>query len=476
MPSVQGLSSPIVHADCICNEYVSVRNRVIGRVPLPTDLTQLRITVAKFKRYMPIVERCSHYDFYKDYPSVKRRAYEEASESLSYFPIDKVDARIKCFVKCERVDPISKINPDPRMISARSRRYVLEVGTYLKPLEHHFYKTKLWFPDKIIAKNMNARQRARSIIRKMSRFDNPCVVSLDCSRWDKHVALEVLQEEHRFYNSILRDSHLAWLLSLQLVNHCTTRSGIGYIARGRRMSGDYNTAFGNCVLMTAMTIAILETFKIKYNLLDDGDDCLVFIDATNQWVLKELSNHYLNFGQEVKVENIAYIPEKVVFCQSSPVYIGSIWKMVRKPMKVISNTCTGFHKMMDLAQRKNMLYAVGMCELALNRDVPILHHFAMAVVNLGAAIPDVLNRIHEDSGFRGLYIRIKDFKQLYQSQPKITSEARISFNLAFGIDINRQLQLEAYFDSWHPDVFDDHFDSYDWCMNAIPDECVLAGI
>jgi len=215
-PPIMSISTPSVHADCICNEYISVCNRVLGKVPKPTPsaIISLRRTMKSMLKYMQPVVPITNEEFIEPYTGPKRKGYLQAAKSLEADPINAFDARVKCFVKCERINMIEKDNPDPRMISYRSKRYVLEVGKYLKPLEHQLYTKKFWLKSRVIVKGLNPTERAKLLVKKMERFQQPLVLSLDCSRWDKHVSPEMLKLEHWFYWRLTRSKYLRWLLSM----------------------------------------------------------------------------------------------------------------------------------------------------------------------------------------------------------------------------------------------------------------------
>jgi len=407
------------------------------------------------------VQPLTYEEFFSNYAGSKRRAYESARDSLNIYPIAKKDAQINMFVKSERINPIVKCNPDPRPISARNKRYVLEIGRWLKPLEHAVYKNKFGFPSRVIVKGMNQVQRANLLIRKTERFDEYVVFSLDCSRWDKHVSYELLQLEHSFYNSKCRDPLLARLLSWQLINRCKTRNGIRYTTRGKRMSGDYNTALGNCLLMTAMAINVFDAIGIKYDIMDDGDDCLIIIERRDMHRVVGLPSVFLDFGQELKVENKAYNLESVVFCQSSPVNVQGTWKFVRNPYKVLSNSTTGFIKLRDQRMRRKMFYAIGSCELALNVGVPILQALALKLISLGV-VCDVRKMLDGNPDFQDMAYRVKGYA-LNVRPNIIDTTTRLSFMNAFGITITEQLDIETVIELWNPDIFDEYEVPVDYC-------------
>jgi hypothetical protein len=426
------------------------------------------------RRYIPTTTQISYSEFYSNYSGGKRKAYEEAAKSLELYPLQHFDSKIDMFVKCERVDPISKGNPDPRPISARNKRYVLSIGTWLKPLEHSVYRCKYGYPFRIIVKGMNPFQRAALLVKKIARFDDPVVFSLDCSRWDKHVSYELLKLEHSFYNSCCNDPTLARVLSWQLINNCRSRLGTRYKVKGRRMSGDYNTALGNCLLMTAMVINIFKSVAIHHDIMDDGDDCLVIIERDDMPKIKNIAACFLDFGHEIKIENIAHVVEAVVFCQSSPVYDGMYWRFVRNPWKVLSNSTTGFLKLREPKLRRKMLYAIGVCELSLNFGMPILQEFCLKLIKLGQEC-DVQEVLKYDPNFSDLLYRVRGIP-LNPKIAEVTIAARLSFTNAFYVTHTEQLDIEHIIRDWNPDIFDEIELPYDWLVTLrMAADVVLSG-
>jgi hypothetical protein len=99
-----------------------------------------------------------------------------------------------------------------------------------------------------------------------------------------------------------------------------------------------NTALGNVFLMCSITHHYLEGLGIKYRFINDGDDCGVFLEASNLHLLDDLPAHHLAYGFEMDVEDPVYELEHVEFCQSRPINLGDgNWMMVRNIHKAIQN-------------------------------------------------------------------------------------------------------------------------------------------
>jgi len=74
------------------------------------------------------------------YRGRRRTIYENAVDSLSRRDVDAADAKVKCFVKAEKINFSAKKDPAPRVISPRDPRYNVAVGCYLKHIEHMLYR------------------------------------------------------------------------------------------------------------------------------------------------------------------------------------------------------------------------------------------------------------------------------------------------------------------------------------------------
>jgi hypothetical protein len=383
----------------------------------------------------------------------RRARYEEAASSLDDKPLIRSDANVKAFIKAEKTNPGAKVNPDPRMIQACNARYNLELGRYLKAFEHDLYKLRGPTGLRAIAKGLNQRERASLLLRKLAQFRSPVVFSLDASRWDQHVSEQILQIEHAFYLKVLYDPWFAKLLSWQLVNRCFTSNGVRWLVRGNRMSGHMNTALGNCLLMVLMITAAMKSLRIKkWDLLDDGDDCLLIIESQDEALVQaNIKQIFLEFGQELKLENRATDPRDVIFCQTRMTIVDGVPLMLRDWRKVLSQACCGNQRWLIPKLVRSMFHAVGSCELALGVGVPILQEFALACLRNGdgtmptgfADDEPIYQRMHREMRAFGFKGELSDVK----ARP-VSSESRLEFERTWGVSIQDQLDIEEILRGW----------------------------
>lgn len=450
-PPVPGLWVPFAHRNCTHNEEISLRNRVIGEVPLPTrwGLSALEAEARRISNQLPTLAPMSRESFIDHFTGAKRSRYQQAADDLDLRPLNfERDGEISAFVKSEKFSPHAKENPDPRMIQARNGRFNTEVGVFLKPIEHHLYRLKSLrsgFP--LLAKGTSMRNRGRVLWRIWSSFKNPVAIILDGSRWDKHITRRILEIEHGVYLRSINDPHFASLLELQLTNKCRTSGGWKYRVDGGRMSGDMNTALGNCLLMILMVKACFTALKHRFELYDDGDDVIVIVERENvDDCVAKLPGLYLEFGQEVKIESVAYRFEDIEFCQSRPVVDNTgEYAMVADWRKILSQSASGTRFWHEPTTRADMAYSVGQCLMALYPGMPIIQKYAQQLCASGGKLnPGIHNTdwIYKVRAAGAI-------QELGKLGPEpITGTTRESFAKAYGVTPIQQLQIEKQLSLW----------------------------
>lgn len=475
-PLIPGVFQPTFHYDCAHNRLRSAIGRVISVVPKPSlaGVARLKESAAWLMQKLPFIPAQDIHKMPSRYSGGKKKRYEEAVDKFLRSGLHKGDAHCAMFVKSDRLDAAAKVNPDPRAIQFRGAKYCVALAQYLQPIEHFIYEMSCFCKGvphtRNIAKGLNQMQRAELLRVKMSHFISPVVISLDASRFDKHVGVELLKVEHSIYSWCNPDKFFRFLLTLQLLNIIHAKFGLKYLAAGRRMSGDMNTALGNCLLMLLMLLCFCLFLVLeKWDCLDDGDDCLLIIELEDlQRVQANVSSHFLEYGMVMKLENVAYSLHEVVFCKSSVIEVaGARVKFVRDYRVVISKALTGIRHWQDPNYRIKVLRANGLCELVLNLGVPVLQSFAMCIIRNVGRKGDV--RVASDQyqyrvsrELKGLGIQLTDVKPR-----EVTWAARESFATAFKCDISEQMLYERFFDAWTFDVqglnhFGDEWDVQSW--------------
>jgi len=142
----------------------------------------------------------THDQVVEKYTGRKRTIYQNARDSLLINPVNYVDAILKAFVKAEKVPP----NKAPRCIQPRSPRHCLEVGRYIKHIEHAIYEeiADIFGDGPTVMKGFNVQRVGRICAGKWNSFRTPVAVGLDATKFDMHVSAAVLAWEHEIYLKI----------------------------------------------------------------------------------------------------------------------------------------------------------------------------------------------------------------------------------------------------------------------------------
>jgi len=391
----------------------------------------------------------------KEFPSLyqeprKRRVYEQAVVSLESKPVCPEDAEVKGFVKYEKTNFTKKRDPAPRLIQPRDPRYNVEVGVFLKPIEHALYHAidesfrEAGANSPVVAKGHNFATRAKVLHKKFTRFSRPRALLFDAKRFDQHVSRWALQFEHEWYLQGYRgDPRLAMLLAWQLTTTFTGRCEDGvvkFFKHGGRCSGDMNTALGNVIIMCAMFFAFMTELDIDYEFYDDGDDSVLIVEEENlQVVLDNYEEFFLQHGFTMTLGRVATCLEEIEFCQTHPVFDGTRWTMIRNPLEALAKDCNSTLPHPTKAVTEGWMAAVSECGEAISGGIPVWNSFyqCMRRAAHGRAalkLPDL------DSGM------VWNSRGMRRRFASVSDASRVSFWRAFGIQPARQILLERYYD------------------------------
>jgi len=450
-----------VHNSSIVNLERAIKERVFNVVgpmgftlpPRPDSAlfskrmsTITKLIVRQLRPTTPV----SHDAFVGLYKDRRKEVYRKAAESLLSEPLCRWDARLVAFVKAEKINFSTKKDPAPRVIQPRTPRYNVELGCYLKPIEHRLYGIVAdIFGTPTIMKGYNAKQVGQICSDKWNSFRKPVAIGLDASRFDQHVHKQALEWEHSIYLSIFKkDQKLAKLLRWQIENR-----GFGYCNDGKlkyskvgcRMSGDMNTALGNCLLMCAMIYAHMESLCItRFELLNNGDDCIVIIEQDMlETYMPSVQSFFLELGFTMKVEKPVFEIEHIDFCQTHPVFDGEGYTMVRDPRTSVSKDCTSIHPLDSKGAFSKYLTVFGKGGLSLTTGIPMWQAFYSSLLRSGESNhvrKASKNRIVLETGMAMLS------RGMVGTGRRIEPESRESFRVAFGIDPDMQVAMENHFE------------------------------
>lgn len=403
-------------------------------------------------------------DFVSRYSGRKQARYAHAVASLTAEPLCARDANISIFVKAEKISGTKKADPAPRVISPRSYRYNVALGVYLKDVEKKVYRAiaKVFGrgedkEEPVVAKGLTAVGVASLLNKKWSRYKRPVAVGLDAEKFDKHINADLLSFEHSIYVNMFtgRDrKELAKLLGWQGTrrdNKCRGRCPDGivkYSIKGTRMSGDMNTATGNCLIMCALVWSYMQQFSVVYDFIDNGDDCVLIFESEHyDEVTKGMRDWFMQLGIRLTSEAPVTQFELITFCQANPIWNGKQYVMVRDPLMArAKDTCTLVPWNTESRFRK-WCWVVGMAGLALCSGIPVYQEYYNMYVRAG-----VPSNMAKDPNFdTGLVYAARGLEVDYRP---ISDEARASFHLVTGIDVPMQLEMERFYSNhrlfWAP--------------------------
>jgi len=458
IPRYSPPSSFVVFNNSIVNLEKAVKERVFfvkdpkGGFKLPPR-PERGIFDQNMKEFSQCFDKYSHttnpytYDeFVGCYVARKREIYQEAARSLLISSVERKDSQLKAFVKAEKVDTFRKQNPVPRVIQPRTPRYNVAVGRLIKRIEHRIYEqVEEVFHSRTIMKGYNAQTVGREVARKWGNFKYPVAIGLDASRFDQHVSVDALKWEHERYLKFCPRKYraeYARLLSWQLRNN-----GVGYCPDGKlrykvkgcRMSGDMNTGLGNCLIMCGLMYSYMLHVGIgKYELLNNGDDCVMIIESDRLTQFSnDLNSWFTKMGFTMEVEKPVYEIEQLEFCQCQPIWTTAGYLMVRNIHTAMAKDCISIPPIGSRKAYEAFCGAIGICGVALTGGIPIYQDFYKGFIQSSRG------RVSKNwmDPMRGMCIMAKSMNRY---EMDIDPRTRHSFYLAFDITPDMQVEVETY--------------------------------
>jgi len=385
-----------------------------------------------------------------------------------------LDTRGSCFVKQEAYlnhskevklfyansegQEVKEKDPRPRLICDQNPCKVLMMSRILLPIEDWVYaQSILEGSPRCMAKGLNSEQTGSLLLEKWSMFSTPVALCGDCSSFDGHVTVDQLKAVHTFYKQMFPQLYaipeLLACLNSQLFNRCKSRVGFSFACKGRRMSGDRDTAFGN----TLLTVMFVHTalWKVKFELICDGDDFVVICeDSIRQQVKSKLMDFYTGLGHELGFDVITTQFEHVDFCQKKPIILSpGRCKLIRNPMKVFSTVTASTRNYESVGSRKALFRSIGIGDYYVNSNVPVFGELARMLYRVSTggelsgvtsdAIKTLIGELQHNDPLR---IRLIAEKNL-PVDDYVSASARYSFEQAYNISPVQQLAMEYFFKS-----------------------------
>jgi hypothetical protein len=433
-----------VHHNNVSNLERAVYDRVLtckGN-ELPQPKIDVRRALMKFKQlflhHMPHVNRISTEEFVESYTGRKRKMYERVSSDLKMKPFDEKDSYISPFIKDEKIDFYADRDKTPRVIQPRSPRFNVEVGVYIKPFEKAaFHAVAGVFRGVTIVKGLNSVQRASVLNNAWRTFDNPVALVVDAVRFDAHCNSALQDWTYEVEETVFPELKPFNKLRRRNRAYARTHDGlVKYTVYGRLMSGDMDTACGGALKMTAVTWTVMRGIGVKYKYINDGDDGVIMIEAQDvDMVRKHFVRLFLDFGIQMKWEGSTSVFEEIEFCNTRPVFDGSMWRMIRVPHVAMAKDSLTLRNPKTPEAVNALRNANGWCGLSLAGNMPVYWRYYWRMVCGNRPETELTEGKHYlANGLEPVHARP-------------THEARLSFFRAFKITPENQVALEYYYET-----------------------------
>nr|UUW21111.1 MAG: reverse transcriptase-like protein [Sanya tombus-like virus 8] len=469
-PRVEGCFVPVVHSKCPHNEVAAIALRSLSAVPAQVSLPLPNRTLKVWRQLRNFTRRYqdgawSWHATAASYSGVLAKRYYQAALSLDMDgPSGFNDYYLRAFLKVEKNRVPSKM-AKPRLIYPRSPRYNLELASRLKPFEHWLWGRltgKLFGigdGSRIVAKGLNAVQRANLIVRKFRAIEGCVCVEVDGKSFESHVGASQLDSEFSVYKAAFPgDRRLAWLLSKQRRLEGTLECGARFSREGGRASGDFNTGMGNSLIFLVECVSAMKVLGIHFDLLVDGDNAVLFCRGSDYHLVRDRFANLVvqSSGHECSVDSVAHVIEEIRFGGSAPVNLGKHgWCMVRDWKRVLSGAFSSHVHLRHPKFAKEWMTGVAMCELSCSRGVPVLQSWALGAIRALGHKGKVRPDFFRDYYARGAWLAGTEY------QSTVEDVARLSFERAFGVTKEEQLRLEKGWDFGSIAQFTADFDCYD---------------
>jgi hypothetical protein len=433
--SIPGPCVAWTHNGCKCNQYVALAYRHQVATPQPTFnydsileifdrlLAKNPVVLVPYKRHKVV----------NGYSGSWRAKYFEAQQK--YHEIGLLDRHSRVTLFCKDDLEMGVPAKAPRAIQYRNPIFALEQGRFTKPIEKWFYSLRDQY-DTIIIGKADPFTIANALAEKSKHFSDPVYLMLDASKFDSCVDIRWLQiclsvylrlfpgRFHRTINYIWKKTFL---------NQGRTRKGLRFKTSGTRMSGDMDTGLGNSIIMVLMLTAYMETQGVRHSLLVNGDDSLIVISKADLEKARDISC-FKSYGFNMKFE-VAHTINQAEFCQSR--YMESDYgpTMARKPARIMGRTSWTTR---DYGQSKIRAFVntLGLCERAASFGVPIASTMATCMIQAA----QTTKQIELKPWLKEHYLKMK--KPWKTGHPTISLEARLSFQEAWDISPEEQLDIE----------------------------------
>nr|QTJ63577.1 RNA-dependent RNA polymerase [Hymenopteran tombus-related virus] len=299
-------------------------------------------------------------------PAFKQKMYRRVYEN--YLQDGRVPSVVQPFTKIEKLKT-SKYKA-PRMIQARHPMFNIKFGRFIKALEHAS------IAHKKIGRHLG-KGTTDQIAKKLQYLARkyPYYTEGDHKAFDAHVTIEQKRHLHKFYQSCFKhNAELRSLANRTIYNRCYTLHGDKWLVGGTVMSGDVDTSFGNCRINQAILDNMLFDFKIKGEVIVNGDDFVIFSEAPIP--TEQAITYLLTHNMECELQPSTQIITDVSFCGSKLVISEAGEPTLLRDMRKNIDTYGMTHRIM--VSRDQYLKDLATCYAYMEAHNPIGHAFATA--------------------------------------------------------------------------------------------------
>jgi len=207
-----------------------------------------------------------------------------------------------------------------------------------------------------------------------------------------------------------------------------------------------NTGLGNCLIACCLLIAYCTEREVPFELANNGDDCVIICHKRHLARFSAgLDLWFREMGFNMVVEEPVYELEKVVFCQSQPVFDGASWTMVRDPRSCIVKDCISLKPWCNAKEYESWIKCVGMSGTSLAGGIPVLDSFYRSFMRAGRDAKPL--KLSDPTLIGGLFWQSKG---MHRRNLSVSEAARYSFWRAFDITPDEQVAIESEYNATTP--------------------------
>lgn len=396
--------------------------RVLRQTPVISHPVLLR-----FQRFVsgyihahltPLIDVLSFEDWLSDtgYSEHRKDELRKAANIDNFAPPPRsVSATVKSFGKLESYDQ----NKNLRWINSRSDRFKAYAGRFFKSIEAEVYKIGYFVKHQSMVERA---ARVASLEKQGCRY-----FASDFTSFEAHFAPQfMLACECQLYDYMLSNfPGVSRYLDNVITGKCSasTRAGVHFTVKGRRMSGDMCTSLGNGFSNLMLWMFFMQENCVQwFDGLVEGDDGLFAINGSPPTI-----EQFALLGFVVKIDEIS-VPTEASFCG-----IVSAGQNVRDPARFVRGFCWYEGAPTSLHHERELLRAKALSALYESPACPVVSALASYALELTTGV----NPVFKTDGYH----------PVYPSKPPPSVDVlpctRFLFEKMYGISVAAQIEIEC---------------------------------